>query len=70
MVFASVARGAALHAGNVGLAIGGAACALALPEHLAQAVHGGVVGVVQRVEALGQQKKLKPSDKSWAGPRP
>ena len=40
---ASVLRGAAAQVVDVGLAIGRAARALALPQHLAQAVHGGVL---------------------------
>ena len=51
----SVPRGAALHGGDVGIAVGRAAGALAFPQHLAQAFHGGVVGVVQRIEPFGQQ---------------
>jgi len=51
----SIPRGAPLHAGHVGVAIGRAALALALPQHLAQAVHGHVVRVVQRIEPRREQ---------------
>jgi hypothetical protein len=46
---------APLHALDVGLPVGRASGALALPQHLAQALHGFVVGVVQRVAPGCQQ---------------
>ena len=45
--YASVFGGVALHAGDVGLAIGHAARALAFKNHAPQAFHGLVVRVVQ-----------------------
>ena len=51
----SIARGVLLYAGNVDIAVRWAACALALPDHGAQAIHGVVVGQVQRVAPVRQQ---------------
>ena len=42
-------RCAALYAGYIRIAVGRAACALAIPYHLAQAIHGFVVCVVQGI---------------------
>lgn len=54
-VSSSIPRRVALHAFDIRRAVGRAACALAFPDHLAQAVHRGVVGFVQRVAFGGQQ---------------
>jgi hypothetical protein len=43
-----------LHAPYIDVAIGGASGTLALPNHLAQAIHGFVVSGVQGVTAVGQ----------------
>ena len=51
----SVPRSVLLHAGDVGVAIGWATGALTFPNHLAQAIHGLVVGQVQRIAAVRQQ---------------
>lgn len=50
-----VARGVSLHTGHVRCAIWRAPTALAVLQHTAQALHGIVVGMVQRVMAMGQQ---------------
>ena len=44
---ASVPGGVALHTGHIGIAVGRLAVALAVPDHLAQALHGGMVCVMQ-----------------------
>lgn len=51
----SVARCASLYTIDIGVAIGWTARALALPNHLAQAVHGLMMRIVQRVAPGGQQ---------------
>ena len=51
----SIHGGAALHRVNIGLTIGGASAALALPQHGSQAFHHLVVGIMQAVALSGQQ---------------
>ena len=45
----------ALYAGYIGIAIGWAASALAFPDHLAQAIHGFVMCVVQGIAFCRQE---------------
>ena len=59
-----VARGVALHTGHVRRAIGRASTALAVLQHPPQALHGVVVGLVQRVVPVGQQLDRLP-DTAW-----
>ena len=51
----SVARCPALYAGYIRITIGRSACALAFPDHLAQAIHGFMMRVVQGIALCGQE---------------
>ncbi len=59
----SVLGGAPLHSVDVGVAIGGAAAALAFPNHLAQGLHGFVMRAVQGV-AFGAEQLYRLTDAS------
>ena len=50
----SIPRGVALYASDVSLAVRHAACFLALVDHAAQAIHGLVMRIMQRVELVGE----------------
>jgi len=51
----SICGGAALYRVNISLTIGRESAALALPQHVSQAFHHLVVGVMQAVALSGQQ---------------
>jgi hypothetical protein len=55
-----------LHSGDIGIAIGRAARALAVPQHLAQAFHGGVVRVVQGIQALDSNSTAWRMPRGWS----